>query len=269
MERKKYSKELLDEILTEGEATLLGEYEKYTQRLHVKFRCKCGKEETKKFEMLKQNRLSYCKECTGFVVEERKRTYFLEKYGVDNPSKLSEVKNKIKETGIKNYGCHPKRTKEVHEKWMETCFEKYGGHPNQNPDIQEKIEKTSYRFKDYVFPSGKVVKVQGYENKAIDELLKIYKEEALIIGRKLVPRIDYSISEKKHVYYPDIYIPKDNKIIEVKSEWTCQLKRSYVEEKAEATAKAGYICEIWIYNSTGKSLKKIIYTSIEGLVVKI
>ena len=266
---KRYSKELLDEILEEGEATLLGYYKKYTQRLRVTFRCKCGKEETKRFEMLKLYRMAYCKSCGNEIIQARRREYFLEKMGVDNPSKSEEIKQKIKDVYFEKYGDHPKRTKEVQEKWMETCFEKYGGHPNQNPDIQEKIEKSSYRFKDYIFPSGKVVKVQGYENKAIDELLKIYKEEDLIIGRKLVPHIDYSINEKKHVYYPDIYIPKENKIIEVKSDWTCQLKRSYVGEKADATAKAGYICEVWIYNSTGKSLKKIIYTLIEGLVVKI
>lgn len=259
----KYSKELLDKILEEGGATLVGEYEKFTQRLHVKFRCKCGKEETKKFEMLKQNRLPYCKECTGVVVEERKRQYFLEKYGVDNPSKLPEVQNKIKDVFQKKYGDHPKRTKEVQDKFMNTCFERFGGHPNQNPDVQEKIEKSSYRFKDYMFPSGKIVKVQGYENKAIDELLKIYKEDEIILGRKFVPRIEYLINMKKHIYYPDIYIPKDNKIIEVKSEWTCQLKRSYVEEKAEATARAGYIYEVWIYNSTGKSLKKHMYLCTE------
>jgi hypothetical protein len=260
MEKSKYSRELLEEILTVGEAVLLGDYEKFNQRLRVKFRCKCGKEETKRFEMLNQNRLPYCKECSAFVVEERKRKYFLEKYGVDNPSKLPEVLEKIKETGLRNYGDHPKRTKEVQEKWMETCFQKYGGHPNQNPDIQEKLEKSSYRFKNYTLPSGKIVRIQGYEDKALYTLLKSYKEEDIILGRKNIPRIEYFIDDTKHIYYPDFFIPKENKIIEVKSEWTCKLKRSYVEEKAEATARAGYICEVWIYNTTGKSLKKYIYT---------
>ncbi len=268
MERVRYSKELLEEILEEAGAELVGEYEKYNQRLHVTFRCCCGKEDTKRFEMLHSNRLPYCKDCSKIIIEERKRKYFLEKFGVDNPSKSPEIQNKIKKVFHEKFGGHPKKTKEVQEKWKQTCFEKYGGHHNQHPDIQEKLEKSSYRFKEFTFPSGKTVKYQGYEDKAIFELLKIYKEEEIIVGRKEVPRISYSIHDIKHVYYPDIYIPKYNKIIEVKSEWTCKLKRAYLEEKCEATARSGYICEVWVYNSTGKSLKKVIYTLIEGIVVK-
>lgn len=258
----------MDKILEEGGATLLGEYEKFTQRLHVKFRCKCGKEETKKFEMLKQNRLPYCKECTGVVVEERKRQYFLEKYGVDNPSKSLEVQNKIKDVWNQRFGCHPKQTKEVQEKWKQTCFERYGGHHNQNPDVQEKHEKKCYYFKNYTLPSGKVVRIQGFEDIALSELLKIHKEDEIILGRINVPTIEYYIDDRKHKYFPDFYIPKENKIIEVKSEWTSKLDRTYLEEKAEATARAGYICEVWMYNGSKKLLKKINYTCIEGLVVK-
>lgn len=260
MERTRYTKDLLLEILTEGGAELLGEYDSYNQRLHVRFRCKCGKEETKKFEMLNTYRYPYCKTCTLQLKEQKKQTTCLERYGVTNSGAVPEVIEKIKESYVKKFGCHPKQTKEVQEKWKQTCLEKYGGHPNQNVNVQEKHEKSSYRFKDYTFPSGKVVKIQGYEWKALDELLKLYKEEEIIVGRKEVPKVEYSIHDVKHVYYPDIYIPIHNKIIEVKSEWTCQLKRSYVEEKAEATARAGYVCEVWIYNSTGKSLKINTYT---------
>lgn len=263
MEKCKYSRELLEEILTEGEATLLGEYDKFNQRIHVKFQCKCGKEETKRFEMLKLYRLAYCKSCSLKRKEEKKQSTCLEKYGVTNSAATPYVREKIKEVFQMKFGGHPKKTKEVQEKWMETCFKKYGGHPNQNPDVQEKLEKSSYRFKNYTLPSGTVVRIQGYEDKALDTLLKIYKEEEIILGRKNIPRIEYFIGDTRHIYYPDLFIPKENKIIEVKSEWTCQLKRSYVEEKAEATARAGYIYEVWIYNTSEKSLKKNIYVYIE------
>ena len=149
------------------------------------------------------------------------------------------------------------------KKWKQTCLEKYGGHPNQNPEVQDKHEKICFYFKDYTLPSGTVVRIQGYEDKALDTLLKIYKEEEIIIGRKNIPRVEYLIDTKNHVYYPDFFIPKENKIIEVKSEWTCKLKRSYVEEKAEATARAGYVCEVWMYNGKGKHLKTITYACIE------
>lgn len=40
-----------------------------------------------------------------------------------------------------------------------------------------KILKLSHCYKDYIFPSGKIIKIQGYEYLALDELIKIYKEE--------------------------------------------------------------------------------------------
>ena len=74
-----------------------------------------------------------------------------------------------------------------------------------------------------------------------------------------VPVIEYHINEKRHVYFPDIYIPDENKIIEVKSEWSLQYP-THVEEKAQATVSEGYIYEIWVYNGNKKMTRKIAYT---------
>lgn len=59
----KYTNEVLEEILTEGEATVLEVYAKYNQRMRVRFRCSCGVETSKRFEMLNLYRLPYCEEC--------------------------------------------------------------------------------------------------------------------------------------------------------------------------------------------------------------
>ena len=61
----------------------------------------------------------------------------------------------------------------------------------------------------------------------------------LITSKKDVPKIWYSdIDGKKHRYYCDIYIPSENKIIEVKSTWTYKkelhmniLKSEHVKKK--------------------------------------
>ncbi len=66
------------------------------------------------------------------------------------------------------------------------------------------------------------------------------------------------VSKTKHVYFPDIYIKSENKIIEVKSEWTMKLKRANLNEKAEATVKAGYTFEIWIYDSNKNKGNEIV-----------
>jgi hypothetical protein len=99
-----------------------------------------------------------------------------------------------------------------------------------------------------MMPSGNIVKVQGYEDIALDELVQKYEEEDILIGRTSVPSINYYINDTKHVYFPDFMIKSENKIIEIKSEWTIQIKRGNVEEKALATVKAGYKYEIWVYN---------------------
>jgi TRAP-type mannitol/chloroaromatic compound transport system permease small subunit len=42
-------------------------------------------------------------------------------------------------------------------------------------------------------------------------------EDYIITDRKDIPKIGYKIVEKQKYYFPDIYIPSENKIIEVKS----------------------------------------------------
>jgi hypothetical protein len=181
------------------------------------------------------------------MIVKQKKTC-MDKYGVENAGMVPEKIEKIKETCLKKYGGHPKTNKEVQEKWKETCMQKYGGHPNQNKEVQVKSEATSYHYKEYMMPSGNIVKYQGYENLALDELIHIYDEEDILTGRSNIPIIDYYIDDSKHVYFPDFFIKSENKIIEVKSEWTIRLKRGNIEEKALATIKAGYKYEIWVYN---------------------
>ena len=245
----KYTKELLESLLREGGATLLEEYSRYNQRLYVKFRCKCGVETTKRFEMLNVHKCPYCEECSKRVSAERGKQTCLTKYGVSNASKTKEVINKIQDVFQDKYGNHPKRMKETQEKWKATCLEKYGGHPNQNPEVQAKAEHTSFQHRDYTMPSGKVVKIQGYEDKALGELLEHFVEEEICVGRGRVPRIHYECAEgNNRVYFPDFYVKPTNTILEVKSEWTLKLQTCRLQEKAKAVLASGYRFEVWVYD---------------------
>ena len=255
----KFTKELLESIITEGGGTILEAYERYNQRLRVRFRCSCGSESSKRFEMLSLYRLPYCDPCSLKVKEKRKQETNLKRYGYINTGSTQEVKDKIKKSYEQHFGGHPKKNKNVQAKWAATCLEKYGGHPNQNKDVQAKSQATSYHYKTYMMPSGNLVKYQGYENLALDELIHLYEEEDICIGRINIPCVDYLIDNKKHVYFPDFYIKSENKIIEVKSEWTIQLRGGNVEEKALATVKAGYKYEIWIYSDKKVKIKTKTY----------
>jgi len=81
----------------------------------------------------------------------------------------------------------------------------------------EAFETRKRWFKPYTLPSGKVIKVQGYEPQFLDHVFKnnIWKEEDFDFSP---PPIKYKTPDgKQHNYFPDFYIPKDNLIIECKS----------------------------------------------------
>ena len=111
------------------------------------------------------------------------------------------------------------------------------------------LKKSSFKFKDYKFPSGKIVKIQGYEYKALDELLVTYHEDSIYVND--IPIIEYIGSDnRKHFYHPDIYIPEENLIIEVKSKWTYSGKTEWLATnilKEKACISAGFNFRWMIY----------------------
>jgi hypothetical protein len=125
------------------------------------------------------------------------------------------------------------------------------------PEISEKCSHNSYLSKEYKFPSGKTIKIQGYEKYALDELINIHKihENDIINERKLVPVIWYSDENgKKHRHYVDFYIPSKNLCIEVKSAWTLKKKQDSVYLKQETAKNLGYSYEIWVYDNKGAKI---------------
>lgn len=59
-------------------------------------------------------------------VQNKKKNAYLEKYGVDNPSKDKGIIKKIENTFIKNYGANPFTLDHIKNKIKKTCLEKYG-----------------------------------------------------------------------------------------------------------------------------------------------
>ena len=126
----------------------------------------------------------------------------------------------------------------------------------QNPETMEKQIKSSYYLKDYKLPSGDLIKIQGFEHYALDELLQDgILEEDIINGCKNVPEIWYNDKfGKNHRHYVDIFIPSQNKCIEVKSLWTYKQQIDSVLLKQNAAEELGYNYEFWIYDNKGNKL---------------
>jgi hypothetical protein len=176
------------------------------------------------------------------------------KYSCKNPMSNFEIKKKATDNYLKNCGKiqNPEKYKEIQTKKKNTSNKNWGvDHPSQNPKIHDKQMKNMKKWKLYKFPSGREDKIQGYENFALDELLKTYNEDEISTERIRIPYINKNGESKYH--FTDIYIKKDNLIIEVKSTWTFKLKDNIFEKK-EGTINLGYKYEIWCYDKNGNKL---------------
>lgn len=170
------------------------------------------------------------------------------RYGVTNPNKLESVREKIKKTCLDRYGTQDF----VHsEKSKNTNVLRYGCEiPMQNVDIQQRVHENAFKLKVYTFPNGRREKCQGYEPFAINTLLERgVMEDNIIIDKKNVPIIFYLYNGKMSRYYLDLFIKNENKIIEVKSEWTYKLHEQRNMAKKEECIKQGFKFEFWIFNN--------------------
>jgi hypothetical protein len=197
-----------------------------------------------------------------------------EKYGTNNISQNENIKIKKKEkhknktieqkndiiekrknTNLLIYNStSPLHNNLIKEKILLTNLNKYGTeNPMHNDEIAEKQQKNSYKLKEFKYPSGKIIYFQGYENRALNDLLNLnIDENDIITSRKDVPEI-YYIDENniKHRHYVDIYVKSLNKCIEVKSTWTYNVNKDKVIVKQLTCKKLGYLYEIWIYDKKG------------------
>lgn len=132
-----------------------------------------------------------------------------------------------------------------------------------DPKFADKQFKSTGRYKEIIMPSGKIVKVQGYEDMAVFKLLKDYDETDLYIGainiHKEIGLIKYKWNNTIKKYYPDIYIKSENKIIEVKSPFTFNLKEDINYAKKDACILMGLNFSFMIIDPLGKNIKIIEY----------
>lgn len=215
-------------------------------------------------------------------------------------SQVKEQIKKSKATQIKKYGKLAVQTDQFKEKTKATKLERYGNEyysgweksaeknrsktvEEQNkindkrrktnlelfgvenvflrPDVTAKAMQANSKGKEYTMPSGKVVHIRGYENKALDLLSEQgYAEGELIIDNRSesynMPIFSYTtVKRQSRRYYPDIYIPKENKIIEVKSQWWWDAHgredyKGRLENnlrKKQAVLNEGYKYEVWLF----------------------
>lgn len=153
----------------------------------------------------------------------------------------NEINDRRRKTNLSLYG-------------VENCF--------MMPESIHKARRNNSLGRDYVLPSGKVIGIRGHEDLVLDILLETYTEEQLVIDNRkdqyCLPVFDYITIHRQHYkYYPDIHIPSENLIIEVKSEWWWNGKGDdrYVGRyennmrKKQAVLDAGYNYKVYLFYS--------------------
>jgi hypothetical protein len=119
----------------------------------------------------------------------------------------------------------------------------------QVPEINDKATIKGLRYKEYIGPSGRLYYCQGYEPFALDLVFIEYTEEDIITSKKKVPEIWWIDGDgKDHRYYVDIYIPKEKRMIEVKSDYRFELDKDKIEFVWRTCVEQGYNYEVWIFN---------------------
>ncbi len=118
------------------------------------------------------------------------------------------------------------------------------------PEIAAKALNSMKKCKDYCLPSGRITHIQGYEHFALDILIKLYEENEIKIHTD-VPTIKYILDGIQRFHYPDIFIPKENLIIEVKSGYTLVADRQKNIAKQKAAIAQGYDYEFWSFDKKG------------------
>lgn len=276
----KYNIALLNNYCTENNITLLNNYEKEQLHAHYYIEGKCQNTDCKNTFNKKMckfiNTNGLCNNCifknakevrknTNFknigcenyfqneTIKQKIRNKNKEKYGSEYVTQNKSIQEKIKETLIERYGVkHISYSKEIQDKITQTNLKKYGvKHLMKKPEYLDEMLKKTFKFKNYTLPSGKIIRIQGYEHFALDELIINNKinELDIITGITNVPLITYIHNNIERNHHGDIFIPKENKIIEVKSTWT--FKKPDVLLKQQAGKELGYKYEIWVYDKKG------------------
>ena len=181
-------------------------------------------------EVIEKNKQSHIKNWGDYAMRTteiltKRNDTCIERYGGVGMAS-EELFSKMKNTNIEKYGVeYYSSTNDWYDRCVKTALEKYGKDWVSKVDsINAKQQSGGYSYYDFEFPSGKVVRVQGYEPKVLAKLVIDYSEDDIIVGVQNINDeigfFQYDYEGETHRYYPDIYIKSENRVIEVKSTYT-------------------------------------------------
>ena len=132
----------------------------------------------------------------------------------------------------------------------------------QVPEFNDKATLKGLKYKKYVGPSGKIYNCQGYEPYALNLLFIEYTDNDIITSKRDVPEIWWIDADGlQHRYYVDIYIPKEKRMVEVKSDYRYKEDNDKLEFVWRTCVEQGYNYEVWIFDKHHEIVEFKIYSS--------
>jgi hypothetical protein len=279
-QRVNYNLELLTKYCNDNNITLLKDYsgKKITRETRIDGKCltqNCENNFNKTFRHLDKLN-GYCKFCIYRKAKEKRKSYYLEKYGVEHNSQSQEFKEKFKTTCLKNYGVeYPLQNKEVLEKMKTTCLEKYGvEHNSQTKEFKEKFKTTCLEKYGVEYP----LQSQKVRNKLKTTCLEKYGVKHQFQSQEVREKSKATCLEKYGVEYP-----LQSQKVRNKLKTTClekygvkhQFQSQEVREKSKATCLEKYGVENSMQNSeiaersSKASYSRKDYTFSSGKIIQI
>lgn len=163
----------------------------------------------------------------------------------------------VKFRNVKEAQAHPHTKARLKQK----NFDKFGvGSAMHVPEFFTKQNKNRYKFKTATINGVLFENLQGFEEIGIRRLIDVHNINVsdIIAGRAGdIPRVWYDDNNVKRMYYPDIFVPSHNLLIEVKSVFTFEKTIVTTFAKQAASKAAGFDHIIMIFDSKQNFVKEI------------
>lgn len=202
---------------------------------------------------------------TSTIQSQHAKDLMKERYGTEIPLQNSELLQKMKATNLEKYGVESALNKPgSFEKMKATNLSKYGFEYSwQRDDVYDKIQSSRFKLKEFVFPSGRIEMVQGYEtfglqyllNEGINESKIIVKRSEItsIAGSIMFDSTNENITQKRR-YFPDFYLIEEKTFIEIKSDYHYTRDFDEINAKIKGCNDHGFKIRLIVFKQRGKSI---------------
>ena len=185
-------------------------YDKYIKQSEEGICLNCGLK-TKFFDLRHGYRIYCSSSCVSksYLEKQKMKETLIKHFGVDNPSKSSEIQERKIKTFQKRFGCdHPLKNEVVKQKIKDTCLKKYGYPCSlQSPVVKEKVIRSimNHFLCEYPLQSN-IVK---------QKMIRTCIEKYGYRWPTLVPKIREQIKNTLFENYGVIKLSKSKKIVEL------------------------------------------------------